>query len=87
MSKEFYIHYGHGNAPRLTRRVYDVRIHELQHHKLGLSYTATGYGDKLPTIYKVRVQGRWRRVYSRCHSNVSTEYVLIDGVETPISIH
>ena len=87
MNKEFYIQYGQGDGPFRTERVHDVRVHELYHHKAGLSYTATGYGDKLPTVYKIRVQGRWRRVYSRCFSNVSSEYVIINGQEVPVTIH
>ena len=85
MSKEFYVQYGEGQGPFLTERV-SFKVDELAHHKAGLPYTATGYGNKLPTIYKIKVEGRWRRVYSRCFSNVSSEYVIIDGVETRVDI-
>lgn len=51
----------------------------LRHHVMGLSYTATGYGSKLPSRYMIRFEGRWYRVYSVCYSNCSTEYVLVDG--------
>ena len=30
----------------------------------GLSYTATGYGRRIPTRYVVKVRNRWRRVYA-----------------------
>lgn len=86
MTKEFYLHHGTGDGPFLTQRV-AFKVEELAHHKAGLSYTASGYGNKIPTIYKVIVQGRWRRVYSRCFSNVSSEYVIINGVETRVSIY
>lgn len=59
----------------------------LQHHTLGLSYTATGYGDKLPTPYKVHYKNRWYRVYSICYSNVSTEYVLINKARALVDIN
>ena len=52
---------------------------ELLHHRLRLQHTASGYGSKLPTRHMIRFDGRWYRVYSICYSNVSTEYVLIDG--------
>lgn len=58
----------------------------LRHHKLGLQYTATGYGNKLPTRYMVRYNNRLYRVYSICYSNVSTEYVLIEGEKVIVSI-
>jgi hypothetical protein len=41
----------------------------------GLSYTATGYGRKIPTRYMVRIQGRWRRVYACQISNAGTCYI------------
>lgn len=73
-------------SPLLKRQVFGVRIDELPHHKLGLSFTATGYGNKIPTIYKARVAGAWRRIYSRCFSNTSFEYVIINGEECAVDI-
>jgi hypothetical protein len=59
----------------------------MPHHELGLQYTATGYGNKLPTIYMVKYNNRWRRVYSICYSNVSTEYIIIDGVKQIVQFY
>ena len=43
----------------------------------GLSYTATGYGKKIPTPYMVRtIDNRWRRVYCAIYSNAGTLYVM-----------
>ena len=43
----------------------------------GLSYTASGYGRKIPTVHMVRLPGspRWRRVYCCIYSNAGTCYV------------
>jgi hypothetical protein len=41
----------------------------------GLSFTATGYGSRIPTAYVVRFNGRWRRVYCRIYSNIGTTYI------------
>lgn len=41
----------------------------------GLHQTATGYGRKLLTRYKVYYNGRWRRVYCCCISNSGTCYL------------
>lgn len=49
----------------------------LKHHKLGLQETASGYGMRLTTRYKLKVGTKEYRVYSTCISNVSTEYVII----------
>jgi len=35
----------------------------------------TGYGSKIPTQYRVFFNGRWRRVYAICFSNVATHYI------------
>jgi hypothetical protein len=45
--------------------------------KRGLSYTATGYGRKIPTTWMVRLPGnpRWRRVYCCTYGNAGTCYV------------
>jgi len=42
-----------------------------------LSYTATGYGNRIPTPYMVQLPGspRWRRVYCCIYSNSGTCYV------------
>lgn len=46
-------------------------------HKQGLSYTASGYGKKIPTASMVKIPGspRWRRVYCCIFSNIGTCYV------------
>lgn len=86
MKTEIYIQYGQAGSAMRTKQA-AVKVEELRHHKAGLSYTTTGYGNKLPTIYKVHVGGKWRRVYSRCFSNVSSEYVIIDGQEVSVTIY
>lgn len=46
-------------------------------HERGLSYTASGYGRKIPTRTMVKLPGspRWRRVYCCIYSNAGTCYV------------
>lgn len=48
----------------------------------GLSYTATGYGKRIPTRHIVRYNGKWRRVYCAIFSNIGTCYIgkLSDGL-------
>jgi hypothetical protein len=48
----------------------------------GLSYTATGYGKRIPTQHMVRYNGKWRRVYCCVFSNAGTCYIgkLSDGL-------
>jgi len=41
----------------------------------GLSYTATGYGKKIPTRYMVSYKGKFRRVYCAIYSNNGTMYI------------
>ena len=47
----------------------------LPHHKAGLSYTATGYGAAIPTVWMVTVGSRKYRVYVCQHSNSGTAYI------------
>ena len=48
-------------------------------HERGLSYTATGYGAKIPTAYTVKYNGKTRRVYCTVYSNSGTCWVIING--------
>ena len=57
----------------------DVIDAPLWHHNAGLSYTATGYGQKIPTTKKVRWHDVWRRVYCCIFSNAGTCYIVSKG--------
>lgn len=41
----------------------------------GLSFTASGYGARIPTTKMVLLNGKWRRVYCRVYSNAGTCYI------------
>lgn len=41
----------------------------------GLSFTASGYGSRIPTRYMVKYNGKWRRVYCIQHSNAGTCFI------------
>ena len=45
----------------------------------GLSCTITGYGDKIPTRYKVKHNNRLKRVYCRIFSNSGNLYIMNKG--------
>lgn len=53
----------------------------MRHHRAGLTYTATGYGKRIPTEHMIEHNGRWRRVYCCVFSNIGTLYIgkLSDG--------
>lgn len=48
-------------------------------HERGLSYTASGYGRKIPTRNKIRHNGRLKRIYCCIFSNAGTCYILDKG--------
>ena len=56
-----------------------TKLDELPWQKQGLQQTASGYGSKLVTPYKIRYAGRWRRVYAVCWSNSGTAYITVNG--------
>lgn len=53
----------------------DVKIKPMLHHVHNLSYTASGYGKRIPTQYMVKFNGKWRRVYCKIYSNNGTLYI------------
>jgi hypothetical protein len=64
----------------------DLIYAPLWYHKQGLCQTASGYGKKLVTVYKVRYNNKLYRVYSMCYSNVSAEYILIKKEKHVVNI-
>ena len=76
---EFYIH-GKSVRPdgsshsHFTVRV-DAKESFLPWQTAGLSYTATGYGRRIPTSHMVHFNGKWRRVYCCIFSNSGTLYI------------
>lgn len=48
--------------------------------------TQSGYGQRLPTQYMVRIAGRWHRVYMVLISNAGSAYVRIAGARYFLSI-
>lgn len=53
----------------------DYKVKPLTWQIMGLQYTASGYGSKIPTQYMVRFNDKWRRVYCIIYSNIGTLYI------------
>jgi len=58
---------------------YITVIDQLEWQKQGLMYTATGYGSKIPTSYKIFKNNRFYRVYAMRYGNLGTLYILINN--------
>lgn len=76
---EAYLHFGgpftdEQPCSRLTVST-DVKEDLLNWQKIGLMYTSTGYGSKIPTIYKIKHNNRWKRVYCCIYSNNGVCYI------------
>lgn len=85
MNIEAYLQHGTDNGPFRTESV-PVKINELEHHKRGLQYTATGYGAKIPSRYMVKWEGRWYRVYVTQYSNVGSFWIQSVGIKIPVTL-
>lgn len=74
---------------RETRETVEVELIEkpLWWQLCGLSYTASGYGRKIPTDYMVRYNGRLYRVYCCIFSNSGTCYITAKGVDLILEIN
>jgi hypothetical protein len=76
-----------GNFVRIECTKYAIKVSEMRHHKLGLSYTPTGYGTKVPTVYMVRtIDQTWRRVYCAIFSNSGALYVMHGKEKTLVDL-
>ena len=74
MNLQAYLQHGKPGGPYRTESV-EVKDSPMQHHIAGLSWTATGYGARIPTSYMVRYCNKWRRVYACCYSNIGTLFI------------
>jgi hypothetical protein len=76
-----------GELVRLECNGPAVMVRPLWWQDKGLSYTATGYGSKIPTRYMVRtIDQRWRRVYCAIFSNAGTLYVMHGKEKTIVEV-
>lgn len=57
-----------------------VRTKPLWWQIQGLSYTASGYGSRIPTSRQVLYGNRWRRIYCTIYSNSGTCWIVVNGV-------
>lgn len=53
-------------------------VKKLDWQKMGLQQTRTGYGSRLITKYVVNYEGRIRRIYAICFSNVASYYIIVN---------
>lgn len=70
-----YLHHGTGSAGPFCTEEVEAKEELLEWQKLGLSFTASGYGKRIPTRYKVKFAGHWRRVFCCQYSNAGTLYI------------
>lgn len=79
---EFYLQHGKLGGPYLTEKVNYIKT------SVPLSgRTVNGYGSKIPSRYKVLYKNRWYRVYSKCFSNVSCEYIIAGGIKIGVTTY
>lgn len=82
-------------TPIATRKVgsleyleqpYTIEDRPLWFHLAGLSETATGYGGKLRSSRCVRTSdGKLRRIYITCYSNIGTAWIVVNGRHVIVS--
>lgn len=83
-----YIQYGNAyNLPMQTIKAESVIHAPLWYHLQGLIQTATGYGPKLRTEYKLKHNGRLYRVYLSIYSNIGRLYIVSNGIELTVNIN
>lgn len=73
--KTVYIQHGTGTSGPFSTEGVPVIDKPMAHHRRGLSFTATGYGKRIPTPYMIKYRGKLRRVYCMIYSNSGTLYI------------
>lgn len=54
-------------------------VNELSWQKRGLQQTASGYGHRLVSRYMINFEGKLRRIYQTCFSNVASSWFTYKG--------
>jgi hypothetical protein len=57
----------------------------LDWQKRGLSQTASGYGSKLTSSFKISYEGKLYRLYTICFSNSGSTYFTVKGRKIYVS--
>ena len=84
---EAYLQHGAGTSGPFRTESVPVKVQELPWQKAGLTWTATGYGARIPTRYMVQYNGRWRRVYAACYGIAASHYIGRGESRLSVSIH
>lgn len=64
-----------GTIDSLWTREVEFKHVPMWHHEKGLSFTASGYGRRIPSQLMVKFNSKWRRVYVCIYSNSGTAYI------------
>ena len=75
----------HGDYHKIYAVATELEYTPLAWQKQGLQQTATGYGRKLTTRYKISFEGRLYRVYCTCFSNSGSNWIIAKGQKIFIS--
>lgn len=81
-----YLQHGRAGTPMATERV-EIKESVMPWQAAGLTWTSSGYGERIPTRYMVKYNGRWRRVYAFQISNAGTLFIgrnLATGIRVSI---
>lgn len=64
-----------GSRDSYCTHAVNVKTKRLPWQNMCLSFTASGYGKRIPTEYMVQFNDKWRRVYCYIFSNIGTLYI------------
>lgn len=65
--------------PRIYARVEDLGESLLPWQRLGLQYTASGYGKKIPSPYKINFAGKLYRIYTTIFGGAGSSWFTAKG--------
>lgn len=75
----------YGGYKRISVERDDLIDAPMWYHLKGLQQTASGYGRKLNSGFKLSFNGRLYRVYTTIFSNSGTNYIIVRGERIIVS--
>jgi len=76
---------GSGQWIKTIYKSFEAKIEPLWWQERNLSFTASGYGSKIPTEYKVKFNNRWMRVYCTIYGNSGSLWIKSKGIKYFVS--
>ncbi len=81
-----YVQFGSGSPGPFVTFACKVKTKPLPAHIAGLAFSVSGRGARIPTAQILKLERRWRRIYTCKHGYVDELFIVLDDARIPVHI-